>query len=1095
MNNKTGGAPQSGAPQNEGNKALAGSAAPLRKWRGLFTVGAFLLSVAMIAGTVLETYRTSVDAFTGTRSEAQITDHSADKADSWNYKSEFKTAKSAYEGFKSFAINESQETMALLKNEKSALPISKNAKITMFGVRSYAPVYGSSMGSQSNGASVVSITDAFKERGFDLNPSMTKAYQQFFSGKKWAKPKFGGGGPKPEYEEITKYNDPSELSLDQLAKLNPQYASQYDQYNDAAIVVVGRPGGENGNGYLPGKAGRAEGVDTVTGNILSLDTNEMAMVHEAEAHFKKVIVLVNSVHPMEIANLKSDPKVNAIMWIGYPGCYGFYGVADVLNGTVSPSAHLGDVMAVNSALAPAMANYGNIPWKNASKFAKTANVNSYLIEAEGIYTGYRYYETRYADTVAGGDAAQSAKTAKAGTYANADGTPATADGTWEYGNEVSYPFGYGLSYTKFSQKLDGVKIRGDKKAATVSVTSTNTGNVPGKAVVQLYASVPYTKYDKQYGVEKSAIQLMDFEKTKTLKPGESQSISMNVDMANLASYDSQHAKTYIVDPGSYYFAIGDDAHDALNNVLAAQGHSTSDGMTAAGDKSKTYTWKWDGNVDARTFSTSDNGKKITNQLSKGDYATDFNAFEPGTVKYLTRSDWSGTFPKTYSGLSADAKLTKLLNNDFVPLTKGDTSAYKVGDKSSHLKLSDLKGASFNDKRWGALVSQVSIPEFMKFAEKAFHAIGAIPSVGLQNQTTDDGPGGSDSHTLSEGKYQGKAFPDAKDPKYANKGTTVAPAPTNLAYSWNKELGYRNGQVILGETGLIFNLPIVIGPAMNLHRHAYNTRAVEYYSEDPILSGFMGSSVTQGEQSKGTMANVKHFAFNDQEINRSGVAPFMSEQRAREMELRNFEQAIEAKGEPASFKGNEKQLKQAGAKTILPEGIVGSSVAPYKQGALGIMTSYNRGGAVPVSANYAVSNSILRQEWGFTGYAVTDFTSVAPLAAPKESILAGTMAFCGFGNMGVPYWNADTLGSDPKMVKAIQTDLHYALWAIANSNAMNGVNSTTHTKEIITWWRAVYIAAIVVTALVTLIGIIGYVMVCVRRKSSSVADAQPAKGKE
>ncbi|WEV69354.1 glycoside hydrolase family 3 C-terminal domain-containing protein [Bifidobacterium sp. ESL0775] len=1077
------------------DKRNRGSAASARPWRALVTIGAFVLAVSVVAGTVFETYRTSVDAFFGTRSEETVTDRSADKGNSWNYKSEFKTAKSAYEGFKSFAMQEAPETYALLKNEKGALPIAKNAKITMFGVHSYAPIYSSSVASVADGGSVVSVTDAFKQRGFDLNPSTLKAYQTFFSDKHWTKPKFGGGSDKPEYAEVTKFDDPSELGPNQLSKLNPQYNSQYSQYNDAAIVVVGRPGGEGTDAYSPGKAGRAENVNTATGNILSLDDNEMALVHEAEANFKKVVVLVNSTIPMEIENLKEDPKVSSILWIGNPGCYGFYGVADVLNGTVSPSAHLGDVMAVNSALAPAMANYGNIPWKNASKFAKTANVNSYLIEAEGIYTGYRYYETRYADTVSGGDAEQNAKTAKAGTYANADGTPATTDGTWKYGNEVAYPFGYGLSYTKFSQKLDSVKIRGDKKTATVSVTSTNTGDVPGKAVVQLYASVPYTKYDKQYGIEKSAIQLMDFEKTKMLKPGESQSVTMDVDMANLASYDARHAKTYIVDPGSYYFAIGNDSHDALNNVLAAQGHSVADGMTSAGDASKTYTWKWNGDVDARTFSTSSTGKKITNQLSAGNSAMDYNAFAPGTVKYLSRSNWNGTFPKTYSGLAANAKLSKLLNNDFIPLQKGDTSSYKVGDKSTHLKLNDLKGASFNDKRWNALVRQITIPEYMNFAEKALHAIGAIPSIGLGNKITDDGPNGSDSHKFNEGKYQGEAFPDAKDPKYANKGTTVVPSATNLAYSWNKELGYRNGQIVLGESGLIFDLPIMIGPAMNLHRHAYNARSVEYYSEDPVLSGYVGSAVTQGSQSKGTMVNVKHFAFNDQEINRKGVATFMSEQRAREMELRNFEQAIEAKGEPASFKSSDKRIGESGAKTSLPEGIVGSAVTPYKQGALGIMTSFNRGGGVPVSANYGVSNSILRQEWGFTGYSVTDFTSVSPSAAPKESIIAGTMAFCGFGKQGVPYWNAETLGSDPQLVKAIQTDMHYALWAIANSNAMNGVNSTTHTKEIITWWRAAYLAAIVVTGLLTLIGIIGYAVVRLRGKNSSDVGEQPTKGKE
>ena len=1026
-------------------------------WRGLTAVGAMLLTIAIMAGMIMETYRTSLDAFVGTRSQKTVTGQSADKNDSWTYKSEFKTAKEAYEGFKKTAMDESSETYALLKNSDGALPISKTAKITMFGVRSFAPVYGSSGGSVTDGNSTVQITKAFEDEGFQINPSMLKAYQNYFKGKKWTTPKFGGG-VVPEYEDITKYNDPCELSLDELAKLNPDYKSQYKEYNDAAIVVVGRPGGENGDGYRPGKEGLANGVNTVTGNILSLSDEEMALVNEAKANFNKVIVLVNSVNPMEIANLQDDPDIDAIMWIGYPGAYGFYGVADVLNGTVSPSAHLGDVMAKNSAVAPAMKNYGNVAWTNASDFSEDAAVNSYLMEAEGIYTGYRYYETRYADMVMGNGGEQ----ASAGTYTAADGTAATVDGKWNYANEVVYPFGYGLSYTTFEQKLDSVEIRGDKKTAVATVTVKNTGDVAGKSVVQLYASVPYTDYDKKNGVEKSAIQLMDFEKTESLKPGESQTITMNVDLANLASYDANKAKTYIVDPGDYYLSIGTDAHDALNNVLAAQGYSESDGMTAAGDKAKTYKWTWKGGVDADTFSTSDNGTKITNQLTNGIYATDYNAFDKGAVTYMTRSDWNGSFPKTYSGITADKKVSKLLNNDFINLkTDDDVSDIKTGDKSSSLTINDMKGASFDDKRWDELTSKISVKEFMSFAETAFHAIGSIDSIGLQQMTTDDGPGGSDSHYLNEGQYQGKPFKDAKNKKYANKSARVAPSPVNLAYSWNKDLAYRNGEVILGESSLVFNLPIMIGPAMNLHRHAYNSRSVEYYSEDPILSGYIGSAVVQGAQSKGTLVNVKHLAFNDQEINRSGVATFMNEQKAREMELRDFQQAFEAKGKPASFASDS------------------SKKDSYKQGALGLMTSYNRIGAVASSANAAVMVNILRNEWGFHGYNVTDFTSVSPHAAPKESVLAGTNAFCGFGNQGVKYWDADTLSKDRDMLLAIKQDMHQALWAIANSNAMNGVNSSTHTVSVMTWWRAAYIAAIGASGLLTLAGLAGYTVVRMR----------------
>lgn len=1026
-------------------------------WRGVSMVSASLLTVSLLAGNILETYRTSVDAFVGTRSQKTVTESSDNEEDSWNYKSAFKTAKEAYEGFKEYAIRSSQETYALLKNENDALPLAKDAKLTMFGIRSYAPVYGNTGGSVPDGKSTVEIFDAFTERGFQLNPSMLAAYEKFFADKEWTVPQFGGG-ILPAYAEVTAYNDPCELTLSELEQLNPDYNSQYSEYSDAAIVVVGRVGGENGDGYYPGEAGRADGVETVTGNILSLSDEEMALIDEAKANFDKIIVLVNATNPMEIGNLKDDPDIDAIMWIGYPGAYGFYGVADVLNGTVSPSAHLGDTFAKNSALAPAMANYGNIPWENAGDFAEVENVNSYLIEAEGIYAGYRYYETRYADIVLGNGGSE----ASAGTYANADGTVAEKDGTWDYANEVVYPFGYGLSYTEFEQTLDSVEILGTKETATVTVTTKNTGDVAGKAVVQLYASAPYTDYDKENHIEKSAVQLMDFEKTKTLEPGESQTITMEVDMSNLASYDSENAKTYIVDPGTYYFAIGDDAHDALNNILAAQERTAKDGMTADGNADKTYEWTWDGEVDAETFSVSKNGTEITNALSEGDYAMDINAFMPDTVTYLSRSDWDGTFPETYSGLSANEQLSKLLGNDIIELkTDDDVSDLVFGDTTSTLTLNDLKGADFDDPRWEELVNKVSVQEFLDFAANAFHNIAAIPSVGLLQYAADDGPNGSDSHYLTEGQYQGKPYEDAAEYDY---GTRVSPTPQNIAYSWNKELSYEFGEIVLGESTLVLNLPIMIGPGMNIHRHAYNSRGAEYYSEDPILTGYIGSAVVQGAQSKGTLVNIKHAAFNDQEINRSGIAVFMNEQKARELELRGLEQAFEANGKPASFAADE------------------TKAYTYTEGALGVMSSYNRIGAVAASANVGVQEQIMRGEWGFKGYNVTDFTGVSLKGAPKESILAGTTAFCGFGvSEEIKYWNPEALSGDREMLLAIKENIHYLLYALSHSAAMNGVNATTHSVNVMTWWRATYLSCIGVFAVLTAAGLIGTAVS--RRKKS------------
>ena len=473
-------------------------------------------------------------------------------------------------------------------------------------------------------------------------------------------------------------------------------------------------------------------------------------------------------------------------------------------------------------------------------------------------------------------------------------------------------------------------------------------------------------------------------------------------------------------------------------MLAAQGKTVADGMTADGNAAKTYKWTWTGDVDKTTFAVSKNGTAITNQLTEGDYAMDYNAFEPGTVTYLSRADWNGTFPKTYSGLTANATVSRLLNNDLYTLkTDDDVSDLIFGDTTSTLTINDMKNAPYDDPRWEELVNKVTVAEFLDFSANAFHNIQGIASVNMPQKAADDGPGGSDSHYLNEGGYQGVPYADAAD---YTSGTRVAPSPVNLAYAWNKELAFENGEIILGESTLVLDLPIMIGPGMNIHRHAYNARGVEYYSEDPILSGYVGSAVVQGAQSKGTLVNIKHMGFNDQEINRSGVAVFMNEQKARELELRNLQQAFEGNGKPASFEGD------------------ATKDNTYTSGARGVMTSYNRHGAVAASANVATMVNILQGEWGFHGYNVTDFTGVSLKAAPKESLMAGTTNFCGFG-ASVDYWNAEALSGDRAMLLAIKNDIHNALYALANSAMLNGVKSTTvvSTVEVMTPWRVAYTA--------------------------------------
>ena len=1072
-----------------------------RLFRGLTLIFAFLLVLSITLSIIMEKYRTALDENTGSVSQETVI---SDNAEDWTYTTQFTSTKDAVDSMKEFAIREAAESLVLLKNTNNSLPLNQDRpKVTLFGIRSYAPYYGSTTGGSIPDKGVIdhdpnksTLETDFKEV-FDVNPAMIQAYEDYCADFTWGSSGFGAQAP--QYQGLYSTTDPTEPTLSELGVTRDEL--DYGNYSDAAIVILGRVSGE-GSTFNPGEEGRTttdrEGnvtnvVETDSGNILGISDEEWAIIDEAKACSDNVIVLINSTNQMDIEGLKQDPEIDSVMWIGNPGVYGFAAVADVLLGEVSPSGHLGDIYAVNSALAPAMMNYGTATnWTNASDYSGM-NVNSYLVEAEGIYTGYRYYETRYADSLLAGDA-RNAVTAKAGTYVNYDlenmtFKPAATDGQWVYSQEVSYPFGYGLSYTEFTQELVSVEVAADRKTAVATVEVTNTGDAAGKSVVQLYAQVPY----EEGGVEKSAIQLVDYEKTEELAAGASETVTLNIDMTNLTSYDNEEGNgAYVLDAGTYYFAVGDSSHDALNNILAEQGVTgmvNTDGTAFTATSGKVVEWELN-SKDAETFDTSVTGYEIKNQLSEGDYATDVNAWGDDItgfeeVTYLSRSDWNGTFPKTYSGfgIEAGSRLEEIMQNDFIDL-KTDNSQENIdalinGDSSVDLTLADMAGASFDDERWAELVSKIPLAEIINFMASAFHNLEYIPSVGfgeypesgavadIGGYAADDGPGGSDSHNMSEAKKDGIAFEDADE--YSWVGTRIAPAPVNLAYTWNKELAYENGQLILGESTLLYQLPIMIGPGMNIHRTAYNGRNVEYYSEDPILSGFTGSAVVQGAQSKGCLVNIKHVGFNTQEANRSGVCELVSEQAARELELRNLQQAFTGFGRSSKMDEIE----------------AGATPNRYAaEGARGTMTAYNRIGMVASSANYGVQVEILRNEWGFSGYSVTDFTGLNPVAAPKESILAGTTAFCGFG-ANDPYINLNNLNAiaaDSDLAAAIQEGMHCVLYAISRSYGMDLMNNI-YTVSLNTWWRSLYTALITVSSILLAGSAVAYVVFTIKDKKS------------
>lgn len=762
-----------------------------RVWRGVATTGTSLLALSLSASMVIDTFRTDIDKFLGTQSTQMVTDNQ--KEDDYVYKSDYSNTTELLDSIEDLGERMSEEGTVLLKNN-GALPLSadEKQKVTFLGFSSYFPIQGGDFGStlaenKGTDADTVDMVQAFEAKGYSLNPTVQNMYLGM-------KEDFKSEAVLP-WGVTTYYRATSpaiggtftslEPSQEKLDKAEPTWKDSMNDYN-VMIVTIARAAGENTN-YTPGEEGVNPEQNLNQADPLGLSDTERATIDAAvkakEQNGGKVIVLLNNASAMEIDELKNNDGIDAMLEVGIPGGYGFYGVADVLSGDANPSGHLADTYAVDNSASPAAQNYGDYEWTNADS---DYSINSEIVEAESIYTGYKYYETRYADTVLGQGNAS-------------DSVGSSTGGAWTYDSEVSYPFGYGLSYTTFTQTLDSLNVDLEKKTVTAEVTVTNTGDVAGKDVVQLYASTPYTDYDKEHLVEKAAVQLLDYEKTEELAPGESTKVTITADAQDMASWDSTAANeagttgNYILDAGDYYFTIGNGAHDAVNNVLAAQGYSESNGMTSAGDTVNVKSWNLAA-MDTTTFAKTENGTAVENQLQD----MDLNTYMPDTVTYLTRNDWSGTFPKTYKDLTATDEMVQIMQNDTYEITEqGDPDAVTFGADNG-LTLADLKGnTDLADEKWSELMDQITLEDCMIRVGFGGTSTKPIESISSPEAVQNDGPNGFNSYTLGQYANTNTSSPDpcAVDPDDKNlnyKFGTMVSEPV-IAQTFSKQLAAEYGQ--------------------------------------------------------------------------------------------------------------------------------------------------------------------------------------------------------------------------------------------------------------------------------------------------------------
>ncbi len=1022
--------------------------------RGLMSVCAVLLAILVGAHGIAQSRAAFINGQLGTSNYKTIR-HESD-IDGIYFDSEFKSIEEVVNELQNVAAEIASEGVVLLKNENKGLPISKSTeKVTLWGLNSQEPVLGGLIGSSvaldpTTGQKAYGIEEALTEKGFSLNADM----MSFYSGEQTASYRmrsqfFGQEVPGHSLSPIfwAMPVGPMEYFVGEApaSLYSEELLSSAD--DTVAVVVISRDNSEAAD-YSLMMHNTTEG-DSFE-RPLALSQYERDMLKMAKAHSTRVVVLLNSDNPMEIRELKEDAEIDSILWIGAPGMYGMLGVADVLAGDVNPSGHLPDTYVTNVTSNPAMVNFGvylydNSQYNEANAVLTEANkANWFLVETEGIYVGYKYYETRYEDLVLG--------------LNNADSTVGSTTGAaWDYAAEMVYPFGFGMSYTTFEQKLENVSVEvGGEGKATVTVT--NTGDVAGKSVVELYVQSPYTAG----GLEKAAVNLIGYGKTGVLQPGASETVTVTFDPAYIASYDQNAVKAngtagaWTLDKGTYYFAIGNGAHEALNNILSLK-RGSEEGLfvntyeTVSADNAKT--WSLD-ETNIETYSVN-----VVNALQDAD----INNYIPGAAEYMTRADWTKGW-KTVSTLHpTDEMMVGLTNHTYSLGENPGTVVWGAqnGLKLANFILTDENGnftgvLDFNDPQWDLLMDQITLDEAINFVEEGGGDLENIDSIGYPRTYMNDGPVGFVYDQV--GGYSIKwAKSDSEEPTYvapespyAKYSMAVMPTAPVAAATFNQKLIEREGEM-LGEESLWSNDASIMGPGANLHRAPYCARNHEYFSEDPMLVNITCTAYCIGGERKGLMMEPKHLAFNHQEMNRSGVSTFFNEQAGRETELRGF------------------------------QGCMASNHAKM------VMTAFNRIGTVFAGAHVGVQEQILRKEWGFTGGIITDMINGADYMNWKDSILGGGGSMlAGASAYEETEWgsmvsNKAKIAKDAVFQQKMKDGLKYYVYTTAGSNAMNGITSNVELVYVRTWWQNALTGATIAMGVLTAVCALFYVLKLVKSR--------------
>lgn len=1001
------------------------------------------------------------------------------------------------------------EGAVLLRNENNTLPLEKGSKVTILGAMSYNYICG---GTGSAGGKYDEYTYTMKEafdgsktegsgvsteKYLDVNEKAWNWLEEAVGGSRNADSKYEGhtgtgelstiaGSDYVENKDAYGNGDWGGYSrvceFDESVYEDNKDSFMQDGYNDVAIVTFGRSGAE---GASPVMDYDGDGVASTGTTYLQLSEDELGLLDFCNKNYDKTIVLINSSTPIELGEIEQEEYgVDACLWIGHPGEAGLVGVAQVLTGDVNPSGHLVDTYAYDMSTMPSFYNNDDNKYTNVENiktgFDQSNNFGYYQYE-EGIYVGYRFYETADAEGYFDSDA-----------FTTHEWKNGTAKG---YDEVVQYPFGYGLSYTTFDEEVTASNIDLTAHSSnSITVKVTNTGDVAGKQVVQLYQEAPYGTDEtcgiSGVGLQKSAKALIGFQKTGIIEPGESEEVTITFDTDDLASFDSYGHGSYVLEKGDYKFHIGLNAHeDACDPVEASLSESIIYDEDNAGARSSdeevakvamSDVDAGDGNMldgylsrsdftggmetimqhessckeealsDALvdvlatpalgtteyTYDTYENGQKVQKTTTKYVGGADYEAYATDeNVDGKDQNDDSYLYDDENTEHKIDyGKVYYVVVDDNGDPVVDDDGNYQVTEDETSMRLDVncefLKDVDYSNEIWAYILDETTLDEQINVQGNLGWSTPAVESVNKTREDVVDGPGESGNGNSSYGT-----------------NTWFTSAVVN-ASTWNPYLLNKLG-IAYAHQSIKNNLAGAYAPAMNTHRTPFGGRNFEYYSEDGFIGGKMGAAEVAGLQSEGIYVYIKHMAMNDNDTNRDGNITCFSEQAAREIMLKDYEICVKET-------------------YVVDDDEAGTGHFEAGQGTLGIMASLNRDGISMFHPG--MYRTILRNEWGFNGLVVTDGVGPYPwVMTPGAGLFGGVEGQLGGSTITTYYdYEGDATSTNYGKYLLRQTTKHMLYQVCQTGKLVRGENGATTGTPV---WKVIMIVIDVVLALLAVLAIV------------------------